>query len=113
MLKIFIDANKRNYKIVTLLKTDGNLSATLAKKEGDIDIVTEIQNIMEEQNMTLQQVDSFDFANGSGSFTGIKTSAAIANVLQWALKGTPIGELTVPEYGAEPSITPQPKIDSN
>jgi tRNA A37 threonylcarbamoyladenosine modification protein TsaB len=105
MLKILIDAKQRNIKQVTLFK-DG---IEVAKKEGDIDIVTEIQNILTEQNLKLDQIDSFDFANGPGSFTGIKTGAAIANILQWSLKDTPIDKLPVPEYGAEPNIMPQPK----
>lgn len=105
MLKIFIDAKQRNIKIVTLSK-DGEI---LVKKEGDIDIVTEIKNIIKEQNLKLDQIDTFEFANGPGSFTGIKIGAAIANILQWAIKGTPIDKLTVPEYGAEPNITLSPK----
>ena len=106
MLKIFIDAKQRNTKIVTLFKDD----EILVKKEGDVDIVTEITNIIKEQNLKLDQIDSFEFANGSGSFTGIKTGAAVANILQWALKGTSIDQLHVPEYGAEPNITPHPKL---
>ena len=66
--------------------------------------------IIKEQNLKLDQIDSFEFANGSGSFTGIKTGAAIANILQWALKGTSLDQLHVPEYGAEPNITPHPKL---
>jgi tRNA A37 threonylcarbamoyladenosine modification protein TsaB len=105
MLKILIDANHRNIKTVSLLRDD----EVIVKKTGDIDIVTEIATIMKEQNMSLEQVDSFEFENGGGSFTGLKTGAAIANVLQWAVKGTPINKLPVPEYGAEPNITPRPE----
>ncbi len=106
MLKIFIDAKQRNVKIVTLFKDN----EILVKKEGDIDIVTEIKNIIKEQNLKLGQIDTFEFANGPGSFTGIKIGAAVANILQWALKGTAIDQLHVPEYGAEPNIMPHPKL---
>lgn len=105
MLRIFIDANQRKNKIVALQKVDGDQISAITKKEGDIDLVTAIKEICQEQKLKLEQIDDFVYAQGGASFTGIKMAAAVANILKWSVKKTPFDQLPMPEYDSEPNIT--------
>jgi tRNA A37 threonylcarbamoyladenosine modification protein TsaB len=100
MLKIVIDATQRNNKVITLFN-DGKV---LAQKSGDIDMVTNLKNLVSEQGLELSSIDNFDFTDGEGSFTGIKMAAAIANILEWSVKQVPPEKLKQPHYATEPNI---------
>lgn len=117
MLKILIDATARpslreglplRIKKVSLF--EDTLCAVIVEKSGDIDLVVTIEQILKEQNLNLKQIDKFDFIDGEGSFTGIKNSAAVANVLEWAIKKIPANKLRVPKYSSEPNIQKHDKI---
>jgi len=103
MLTIRIDAGSKDNKSVSLLQTNGE-EKVLARKVGDIDTVSALAEILHEQNLTLSQIDEFQFAQNTPSFTGIKMSAAVANVLSWAIKNTPIEKLPQIKYTGEPNI---------
>ena len=77
----------------------------VAEKKGDIDIVSAIKGLLEENNLPIENVDEFTSNLGPGSFTGLKIGATIANVLNWALGKKNIKELDIPEYGRDPNIT--------
>jgi tRNA A37 threonylcarbamoyltransferase TsaD len=113
MFKIYIDSSKRNIKTDILFKiesfglpseTENCIETEIARVEGDIDIVSEIGNILKQNNLRIEDVGDFAFFPGPGSFTGLKTGSAIANVLNWAINKTPLDKLKYPEYGAEPNI---------
>ncbi|HSX39868.1 MAG TPA: hypothetical protein VLI92_04750 [Candidatus Saccharimonadales bacterium] len=100
MFKIYIDTTDRYKKFVKLF--DGEKE--VAEKSGDIDVVSAIQQLLTENNLTPDQVE-YDVNKGPGSFTGIKMGVTVANVLNWATGKKQIDELIQPEYGREPNIT--------
>jgi tRNA A37 threonylcarbamoyladenosine modification protein TsaB len=104
MLKIYIDASERKNKLVKLINESKDSTKIVAEKSGDIDIVMAIKNIINENNFKIDQIELFEFAEGKGSFTGIKMAATIANVLQWAINNVPTEKLKMPDYGGEPNI---------
>ncbi len=103
MYKIWIDASERYNKIVRVL--DGE--KLLSEKSGDIDIVSSIQQIIKENNLETKDIEKIDFNKGPGSFTGLKISATIANVFNWANGKITVYEVEYPNYGREPNITPK------
>ena len=105
MYKILIDSTKRREKAVILVKNTGKGEKIIAKKEGDIDIVSSIKYILEENNIKREEIKEIVPDLGPGSFTGLKIGVTIANVFNWALKNKKIDELDTPEYGRGPNIT--------
>lgn len=99
MHKIFIDATDRHEKRVTLYEG----KKILGEKSGDIDIVESIQELLKEKNLNILKV-LFDFNEGPGSFTGLKISSTVSNVLNWSSGKAKISNLKYPVYGAEPNI---------
>lgn len=107
MYKIRIDASKRREKEVSLVGVKDGKEEIIAEKKGDIDIVVAIKELLEENNVPINNIEEFISNLGPGSFTGLKIGVTIANVLNWALKRKSIKELSVPEYGRDPNITPK------
>lgn len=103
MYKILIDSTKRFEKKVSLFLD----SKELAYKQGDIDIVASIDSLLKESNLSTKDIQIFDVNKGPGSFTGLKIGVTIANVLNWALKGIPVSDLVLPDYGKDPNIQPR------
>ncbi len=105
MYKIKIDASKRREKVVSLIRLENGSEKVLAEKKGDIDIVSSIKELLEENGMPIENIDEFVSNLGPGSFTGLKIGVTIANVLNWAMGKKTIKQLDVPEYGRDPNIT--------
>jgi len=100
MYKIYIDTTKRYEKIVSLRKNETEIDLI----EGNIDIVSSIQEILKKNELKLGDLEEIVPNPGPGSFTGIKIGITIANVLNWATGKKKIEELTKPNYGKEPNI---------
>jgi tRNA A37 threonylcarbamoyladenosine modification protein TsaB len=106
MYKIFVDATDRVTKKVHLEKIADGKTYIIASKEGDIDLVTAIKQLLCENDLKVKDIDSFYAPKGPGSFTGLKMSYAVVNMLQYASGSAP-QDLLMPEYGAEPNIQPK------
>lgn len=100
MHRLYIDTTQRYKKSVILFKGKKELD----RREGDIDIVTEIKNILQNNNLNINQISDIEANPGPGSFTGIKIGITIANVLNWVLKKKKIEDLQLPKYGSKPNI---------
>jgi len=100
MYKIYIDTTKR-YEKTICLKKDG---IEIDLIEGDIDIVSSIQKILEKNGLKLRDIEEIVPNPGPGSFTGIKIGITIANVLNYVLGKKSAEELAKPEYGGKPNI---------
>jgi tRNA A37 threonylcarbamoyladenosine modification protein TsaB len=100
MFKIIIDATDTKNRKVQLI-SDGTV---IAEKTGDIDLVLSITDLLQKHSLAFSQVDSYENVSGKGSFTGIKTGAAIANTLNWAAKYAAPKDLHYPAYDKEPNI---------
>lgn len=112
MYKVLIDTTQRNAKKVSLVdmrdikdKEDKKEEKIVSQREGNIDIVSSIREILKENSLDLSDIDEFIPNTGPGSFTGIKVGVTIANVLNWILGKKSITNLYIPEYGKEPNIT--------
>jgi tRNA A37 threonylcarbamoyladenosine modification protein TsaB len=103
--KIYLDGTDRNHSVVTLLLVKDEKETVLERREGLIDLVSEIDGILKKHKLSPSDVAYFDYHAGPGSFTGLKISAAIANTFNWALNKKQLNELKYPEYGREPNIT--------
>ena len=111
MYKIYIDSSKRKEKLVQLLTDDKGKGTVVDFISGDIDIVSSIETILKKNDLTPSNISSYNSNPGPGSFTGLKSGATIANILNWAITGTELKDLTYPEYGSEPNIQ-APKLPS-
>lgn len=99
---IKIDTTVRDSKSVVLIKDNETIDET----HGKIDIVSEINSILNRNNLTLEKDIKEVIPNvGPGSFTGIKVGITIANALNWQLKN---GKEYFPNYGGEPNIHVNP-----
>ena len=107
---IFIDASERGKHLVKLVDKALNEDEVVDALEGDVDIVQAISALLKKNNLKLSDIAEFKSNLGPGSFTGLKMGATIANVLNWALGKKKIEELSFPEYGREPNITPPKKF---
>ena len=105
MYKILIDSTKRREKIVTIIKNVDGEDIVVSKKEGDLDIVKAIMDILEENGIKKSEISEIVSNLGSGSFTGLKIGVTIANVFNWALGNKKVSEMDTPEYGRDPNIT--------
>lgn len=111
MYKVFINASDRYKKLVQLRKYSTSEDfEIIGFKEGEIDIVASVREVLREAGLSVNDVKDFVSFPGPGSFTGLKISATIANVLNWSLGKRSIRELEYPDYGREPNITPRKEI---
>lgn len=101
MHKIYIDTSKRYLNKVTLLDGD----KTLDHKEGDIDVVQTIADLLSAHNLKPEDV-FIDYFEGPGeSFTGLKIGSAIANTFNFATAKIKSTDVKLPDYGREPNIS--------
>ena len=107
-LKIYIDTSKRDEKEIKLVKTTDASEELLGKKEGSVDVVESIKNLLEENNLNLDDISEFVPNLGPGSFTGLKIGVTVANIFNWLLGRKSLKNLDLPEYGGEPNIS-EPK----
>lgn len=105
MFRIKIDTRERYHKRVELVKSEAGKEKLLGRKEGDIDVVSSINNLLKENNLKAKDIGEFTAHPGPGSFTGIKMGVTAANIFNWALGKKKPDELILPEYGREPNIT--------
>ncbi|MFC1755817.1 hypothetical protein ACFLZK_00275 [Patescibacteria group bacterium] len=105
MYKILIDSTKRREKVVTIIKNVDGDEVVVSKKEGDLDIVKAIMDILEENGIKKSEISEIASNLGPGSFTGLKIGVTIANIFNWALGNKKVNEMDTPEYGRDPNIT--------
>lgn len=101
---IYIDATKKDKKLVRLYQIEDTKEKIIAEKETN-NIVPTIAEILKENNIKITNIKKFTPNTGPGSFTGIKVGVTIANVLNWGLQKASATNLFKPEYGAEPNIS--------
>ena len=106
MYKIYLDSAQRYEKSVRLVQENGS-QKVLGERSGDIDLVVSIKELLEEHSLKVSDIDDVVSNLGPGSFTGLKMSATIANVINWVNGKKTLKELDLPEYGSEPNITPK------
>ena len=104
MYKIYIDTTERYKKKVSLKEVTDAGEAIISQKEGEIDVVSTIKDLLEEAKLQVSDIDEVIPNKGPGSFTGLKVGVTIANLINWFNKKKSIKELDMPEYGAEPNI---------
>ena len=97
MYKVYLDTSERYNKLVELYKGD----QVISEKRGELDLVSSIQELLEEEGISIQEVENFSCNLGPGSFTGLKLGVTICNILNWTLGKK---KMLYPEYGAEPNI---------
>lgn len=86
-------------------------STVVYSLEGDLDIISSIQELLKKENISLREVARVAFDNRPGSFTGLKIGAVISNVLNWCLGKITISEVELPEYGSDPNIQKSAKME--
>jgi tRNA A37 threonylcarbamoyladenosine modification protein TsaB len=109
--KIYIDASDRNTKKLILFKVEKKGDIEVCKKEGQLDIVSSIQEMLNNSHISINDVELVNYNPGPGSFTGLRISATVSNVLNWVLGKKKIRDLVYPSYGKEPNITPPKKFN--
>ena len=102
--RIYIDSAKKDDRSVVLQLVTAEHVEEIDKITGQIDFVTAIRDILTKHDLKPDQVDLYDFNPGPGSFTGLKTGSAIANVMNWALGKIDASQTKKIEYGGEPNI---------
>jgi len=77
----------------------------LDHKEGDLDVVSTIAQLLTNHNLKPEDV-VIDYFEGPGdSFTGLKIGSAIANTFNFATGKINSAEAKLPNYGREPNIS--------
>ena len=105
MWKILIDSTKRREAVVSLVKTARGIETLVSSKEGDLDIVAAVAELLAENNLALTDISEVRPDLGPGSFTGLRNGITVANVLNWASGRKELKDLDLPQYGAEPNIS--------
>src|SRR3989344_3159902 len=100
MYKVYLDPSDRYKKAARLVKGGG----VIDEVAGEADPVVMIRELLQRAKLTPADISEFEANPGPGSFTGLKIWVTVVNVLNWALGKKKIGDLQVPEYGAEPNI---------
>lgn len=100
MHKILIDTTSRYEKSVRLFADEKKLG----ERFGDIDVVSSIVELLQENDLKLSAIAEFGCNPGPGSFTGIKIGVTVTNILNFFANKKGLGELTKPCYGKEPNI---------
>ena len=101
MYKIYLDTSKRYLNKITLYEDDKMLD----HKEGDLDVVSTVAQLLKDHNLKPEDV-VIDYFEGPGdSFTGLKNGSAIANTFNFATGKITSAEAKLPNYGREPNIS--------
>jgi hypothetical protein len=106
MYKILLDTRDRKQLKIQLEK-DGEI---VFDETGDFDLVAKLSKILKKFNLEPKDIDAVIPSDGSGSFTGLKLGFTVANIFEWALGKKKVEDLKMPDYGAEPFITPPKKF---
>jgi len=108
--KIYIDSSVRGHKKAALVKVNGENEEIVSEKEGEIDIVSSIKQLLLENNLKVFDISEFAPNLGPGSFTGLKMGVTICNVLNWVLGRKKLKDLQLPQYGEKPNISKKKRI---
>lgn len=111
--KIYIKTTERHFKEVKLVEIVGVVNndasgieeKVLSEKSGDIDLVSTIRDMLNENKLKVSDIEEFVPALGPGSFTGLKIGVTVANILNWSSGKRSVESLPLPDYGAEPNIS--------
>lgn len=95
---------------MVLYKKSGADEKILSEKKGQLDVVSTIQNLLKENNLSLDDVEIIEANPGPGSFTGLRIGAAVSNILNWVLGKKKTEHIEPLFYGKEPNITPPKKF---
>lgn len=98
--KIYLDTSKKDHKSVRLLRGAAEIDVI----EGDIDVVSSMEKLLKNNNLSIDDIDEVVPFKGPGSFTGLKIGVTVANIINWAKGKKKLSELDYPEYGSEPNI---------
>ena len=86
MKTLFIDSSRKSLSIA--LANENKLlfvSNVNSYSKHSNYLMSEIQNIISNSNLTINDIDNIVVLNGPGSFTGIRVGVTIAKTLAWAL----------------------------
>lgn len=109
--KIYIDTSTRDKREVKLVKEVGGVQEVLGVKKGKLDITAAIRDLFAENNLKVSDVAEFIPNLGPGSFTGLKMGVTTANVLNFMTRKKTLESLDHPNYGGEPNISEQKKVE--
>ena len=105
MYKIYLDSTKRYENEVKLVEVSGDKEKILGVKNGDIDLVGSINELLAKHNLKVSDIEEVIPNLGPGSFTGLKVGVTIANVINWINGKKTSKDIDLPNYGREPNIT--------
>jgi tRNA A37 threonylcarbamoyladenosine modification protein TsaB len=108
--KIYIDSSDRKITKTVLFEIEKNREIEVSKKEGQVDIVSSIEELLDNAHLSIDDIGVISYNPGPGSFIGLRMGAAVSNVLNWVLGKKEAKDLEYPRYGAEPNITPPKKF---
>jgi hypothetical protein len=106
MYRIFLDTRDRKSLEIKLEK-DGEV---IFDESGNFDLVVKLSEVLAQFELTPEDIAEIIPADGSGSFTGLKLGFTVANIFEWASGKKKVEDLKMPDYGAEPFITPPKKF---
>jgi tRNA A37 threonylcarbamoyladenosine modification protein TsaB len=101
MYTLYLDTSKRYVTKVTLFEN----AAILDYREGDIDAVQTIADLLAVHKLSPEDVFIDYFAGPGDSFTGLKVGSAIANTFNFATGKITAKDVKLPDYGREPNIS--------
>lgn len=86
MITLYIDTTL-NYLYLALVKDNKLLNYVSAISSGDLSLftVSELERILNEENLKVKDINKVIVVNGPGSFTGIRIGVTIAKTLAWSL----------------------------
>lgn len=94
MYQIYLDTTDRVNNLVELRK-DGDVLDSLS---GEIDVVASLDELLKKHHLRISDIEDFSMNKGPGSFTGLKISAAIVNILNWSVTHKSSKDIVLPEY---------------
>lgn len=106
MHKIHIDGKDKSFVLISLANEDGENSQVLEEITcGSREIASVLSRFLLIYALSPKNVAA-SFFKGPGSFTGLRISSAISNVINWNRTGS-LTNVEYPEYGSEARITPR------
>lgn len=100
---VFIDASS-NEQITVGVTIDGKkhlLQGVHGKQKAQV-ILPLLETLLQQHQLTLQDMSSIEVVEGPGSFTGLRVGIAIANALAFTLgvpiNNKPVGVFVEPKY---------------
>lgn len=103
MKTLFIDTSKSDEAIVRLQVDEKEFEQreTYGRNKAQV-ILPMIDRMLQEQSLTIRDIDAIEVNLGPGSFTGLRVGVAIANTLAHTLhipiNNQPLGTLVEPIY---------------